>query len=217
MSNKNTNEKTYTITQQGLQQLQHQVDNILDMLNNNTDRHNIIEEVYDMANNLRKITMPAAAEQLTDDKMRELFGAKYKNIIYYNFDLDTWNTMDVTTNQTATTAMQNMKSAMQSERAFNRDIAACAIMPIAWGHKGIGQIIQNPTYSQFGKYIVGTVVCRDNNTGKILPLPHDWMCGDVFSTPENAIASAPITFPTRLSENAILRRQLIKLYRHKQR
>ena len=30
-------------------------------------------------------------EVLTDDKMRDLFGTNYSNIIYYNYDKGAWN------------------------------------------------------------------------------------------------------------------------------
>ncbi|MBR5575275.1 MAG: hypothetical protein IKV93_01910 [Alphaproteobacteria bacterium] len=114
----------------------------------------------------------AVAEKLTDAKMRELFGANYKNIVYYNFDTGTWNRdsymgYSIGNQKTDTKNANEMRRVMESDMN-GWTLVAAAVMAVGdEDFSSVGaEIPSNVQYKRSGN-IAGTVVLR-NPMGQIV-------------------------------------------------
>ncbi len=157
----------------------------------------------------------ASAEQqnkeiLTDDKMRELFGTNYEGLMYYNFDSGKWNCERfygycVPYQEETEKMAKNLKKMLEETPQFkNWDVVACVTTLIRDKYfSGMAQKVNRPRFNKKGKSVVGTIVCRDKATGKIMPVPVDWsgvftadsICGAIWFASKNFL-----TFSTQLSD-----------------
>lgn len=149
-------------------------------------------------------------ELLTDDKMRELFGANYEGLMYYNFDSGKWNCERfcgycVPYQEETEKMAKKLKKMLEETPQFkNWDVVACVTTLIRDKYfSGMAQKVNHPRFNKKGKSVVGTIVRRDKTTGKILPVPVDWsgvfkadsICGAIWFASKNFL-----TFSTQLSD-----------------
>ena len=121
-------------------------------------------------------------EELTDKKMRELFGANYAGLLYYNFETHKWNRTEymgqpIKNQHFDTNQAVELKRLAELDAAFN-DLEIVAVASIAIDsdlYPGWSKTIFNPTYLRNGQSIVATVIRRDRRTGCILPIASEWM------------------------------------------
>ena len=151
---------------------------------------------------------------LTDGKMQELFGANYKNILYYNFDAGQWNVKKyhgkVLLNQDIdATAANYMLSCLKKIKTFQgKEVVAVATMLVANKGRELGRVVSRPVASPDGSSVVGTVVCRDESTGQILPVSNKWVSGSNFLNHNNAVQFGAFMFCNAGIENKDLCRAL---------
>ncbi len=157
-------QKTYTLTQQDY-------DVLMSAALNNPTALGVLQRI---ANNTHEI--------LNDDKVAELFGQNFHGIIYYNFDTKRWNRDTYfgkkIRNQSIDTthACELKKRVEESPDMREIEIVATVAMPIdIKDYPGWSQTIENPIYEPHGESVVATVIRRDRRTGKILPIPSQWM------------------------------------------
>lgn len=126
-------------------------------------------------------------EKLSDNKMRQLLGAKYQAVLFYNFDAKKWNADEFigkpmlgVCNNIA--AANSLKANIELCPEFkNLEVAALVFMPIASEkYPGFGGFLSNPSfcmrqYSFNGQAAVATIVVRDLNSGNILPVSSFWI------------------------------------------
>jgi len=121
-------------------------------------------------------------EELSDKKMRELFGANYYGLVYYNFEEKSWNKNTymghpISNQHFDTNQAIELKRRAELDPAF-KDLEIIAIASITIDsdlYPGWSKSIFNPTYLTGGGSIVSTIVRRDRHTGKILPVSNEWM------------------------------------------
>lgn len=120
-------------------------------------------------------------EILTAGKMRNLFGASYENIVYFNFDTESWNRsryLGFTIGNQAVDA----RDAMEMKRVLEQKpemqqlevVASVTMATPDSEYPGTGNIAKNPIYKRSAN-IVGTLILRDKTTGKILPVAPCWV------------------------------------------
>ncbi len=121
-------------------------------------------------------------EELNDTKMRELFGANYNGLIYYDFEHQHWNKNTymgepIKNQHFDTNQAVELKCRAELDATF-KDIEIIAVASIVIDsdlYPGWSQPIFNPTFLKSGNSIVSTIVRRDRRTGQILPIPPEWM------------------------------------------
>ncbi|MBO5833998.1 MAG: hypothetical protein J6R22_03525 [Alphaproteobacteria bacterium] len=122
-------------------------------------------------------------EVLTDDKMKQLFGANYEGLIYFDYEANEWNRyswglLTIDFQYIHTKHMQDLKEALRWTGAWrNVDLLAAVAMGVdAKYYKGQGQYVENPVWSDdCPKHMVGNLVCRDHKSGRILPVSKKWI------------------------------------------
>jgi len=121
-------------------------------------------------------------EELTDQKIHQLFGANYYGLVYYNFETNKWNRntyagQPISKQHFDTNQATELKRRAELDAAFS-ELEILAVASIAIDselYPGWGKPIVKPTYLKHGGSIVSTIVCRDRRTGNILPIPDEWM------------------------------------------
>lgn len=154
-------------------------------------------------------------EVLTDDKMRDLFGTNYSNIIYYNYDKGAWNRneylgydLTVANHMTSQYWAPAVKGIIDREYA-NIELVACVVMMIeARDYKRGGAIVKAPHFDPLGTAFVGNVVYRNRRSHKIAPIGSDWICAGHFVYPDRAAMSVG-EFLHQLAFNAKFRHTLM--------
>ena len=114
--------------------------------------------------------------------MREVFGANYAGLVYYDFERGQWNRNEymglaIKNQHFNTNQALELKRLVERDDAFN-DLEIIAVASIAIAEEnypGWSKPIFNPTYYKHGQSIVSTIVRRDRRTGKILPVANEWM------------------------------------------
>lgn len=139
-------------------------------------------------------------EILTDLKMQELFGANYEGLMYYNFDAGKWNCdrfmgFCVPYQDKTEQAAIELKKILDAElERKNWEVVALVTTMIRDKYfQGIANKVNRPVFNKRGKSVVGTIVRRDKNTGKILGVPVDWtgvycddtVCGAIWFAAKN--------------------------------
>lgn len=123
-------------------------------------------------------------EILTCDKMRELFGANYSGLIYFNFDTKRWNKTKYQDddlqrhNISCVEEVYDWKRELEQEESFkDYELVATVTMAIAGKHfTSWSDVVKKPKYDETGASSVGTIVRRSRKTGKILRVPANWVC-----------------------------------------
>lgn len=159
-------------------------------------------------------------EILTASKMRNLFGTSYENIVYFNFDTETWNrskylgfTMG---NQSidARDAME-MKHMVEKEPEMqNLEVVASVTMSTADAeYPGNGNVASAVKYKR-DHNIVGTLVLRDKTTGKILPVAPCWLGVEDYAKMSVAAFYGADGLAYKLANNGRMRRAFISELAH---
>ncbi|MBR5153171.1 MAG: hypothetical protein IKW57_00015 [Alphaproteobacteria bacterium] len=163
-------------------------------------------------------------ELLTDAKMHELFGANYKHILYYNFDEKRWNTdryfYGLTDLEFATDITKQAKPVFARAKAF-RGMELVAVIVMAVEDKvylGFGDVARNPKpFVKNPGASVGTIVCRDKSTGKIVYEPNAWLGISRWADAATAKIDSVMSRSARCmgvfcARNIDFRKTLMKLY-----
>lgn len=126
----------------------------------------------------------ARKERLTITKMRKLFDANYSGVIAYSFDLKKWNTTTylnykIPGQLVDTRIAWRMKHEVDCDPRFvGFELVGMAVMLVdgaGVGPRGMLHVMHDPIFSLNGNAIVGTIVVRDVNSGKIVPLSRSWL------------------------------------------
>jgi len=124
--------------------------------------------------------LPENQEILTDKKMNELFSGK-PYILYYNFDASNWNSArfmgHVRPNITKDTYdVIEMKKTLEKQLNFiDKEIVAVVIIT-AIRYPGWGDLTHYHAICPDAKNTaVGTLVCRNKKTGKIMQQPKQYI------------------------------------------
>ncbi len=161
--------------------------------------------------------MSKNTELLTDEKMQSLFGTSYNNVIYYNFDTDTWNRKDYLGHvvQRADNVVPDSWAKLAKEvigREYpNIELVACVMMMVdSADYKTLGGIIKNPRFDASGVSVAGNVLWRKRRGSKIMPVSQTWICSGHSTYPERAAATVG-NFIYHLGHNAVFRHALLDL------
>ena len=126
-------------------------------------------------------------EIITDDKMKQLFGANYSGLLYYDFDACEWNRsswegMDIDYQFIDEKHMDELRQALGwMGKLKGLDLLAPVVMPVASiGFPGKGRYMENPVYQRYANCLVGNFVCRSQKTGRILTPSKNWIGVDKF-------------------------------------
>lgn len=126
-------------------------------------------------------------EIITDDKMKQLFGANYSGLLYYDFDACEWNRsswegMDIDFQYIDEKHVYQLRQALSWMGKLNGlDLLAPVVMPVDNKfYPGRGQYIEKPIYQKYSDSLVGNFVCRSQKTGRILTPSKNWIGVDKF-------------------------------------
>lgn len=134
-------------------------------------------------NNLNTDTKKRHCGLLTQNALRDLFGANYNNIFYYNFDIKKFgSTYKEVPFYMGTPLSVNEKALQYCPRAlnyllaeYNMQLAAAVVMLTGQHDMKRGELIKNPTFDKNGRNIVGTIVTRNMITSDINPYNGNWV------------------------------------------
>lgn len=159
--------------------------------------------LYNIRNHInRAITtvMPVKKEKLTAEKMQELFGTNYNNILYYNFDTKKWSAKHYIGFHIPAENMKSkytslFKDMLHSMRKFaGYELAGIAFMTIDQSqYAGWKRDVVNPTFKPDSAF-VAKIICRDKKTGKIVPVSNSWFGVNNFNKAENAVRNGTLYF-----------------------
>lgn len=126
-------------------------------------------------------------EVLNNKKIQELFGNNYTGVVVYDFDTKSYNK----TSYHGQILMRDKENTVKPcyhifEKQINRDprfankyeVVGFAAMTVNYPDQtqnNNNQAIINPQYNQFGLQVAGTIIVRDLATGKIQPIPNQWL------------------------------------------
>ena len=158
----------------------------------------ISQEDYNILKNLSSVDSGAKAalnksykgtfkEIITDDKMKQFFGKNYHGILYYDFDAGEWNRyswegMFIDDQYISEKHMNELRQALSWMGKMNGfDLLATVVMSVdSKNYPGKGQYVENPVYKPYEDMLVGTLVCRSQQTGRILNPGTRWIGVDRF-------------------------------------
>lgn len=154
-------------------------------------------------------------ELLTTNKMRDLFGASYENIVYFNFDTECWNRSkylgftigDQTIDARNAMEMKRMVE-MEPEMQDLEVVASVTMSTTNAEYPGNGNVASAVKYKR-DRNIVGTLVLRDKTTGKILPVVLCWLGVENYSKMSVAAFYGADGLAYKLANNGQLRRTFI--------
>lgn len=154
-------------------------------------------------------------ELLTTNKMRDLFGASYENIVYFNFDTECWNRSkylgftigDQTIDARNAMEMKRMVE-MEPEMQDLEVVASVTMSTTNAEYPGNGNVASAVKYKR-DRNIVGTLVLRDKTTGKILPVVPCWLGVENYSKMSVAAFYGADGLAYKLANNGQLRRTFI--------
>ena len=162
-------------------------------------------------------------ERLSDVKMQELFGANYKHVLYYDFDAKRWNTeryfFGLAGISNCTKLTKQVKPVFERLKSFRgMELVAVVVMGIdARAFPGWGQVIKNPKpiVKKMGAS-VGTIICRDKASGKIVCEPSPWLgirCwgDDANVGTDNIMAQSADAMAVFCAKNTDFRKKLMNI------
>ncbi len=153
-----------------------------------------------------RIAAPASSKQnevqhmLTEEKMRDMFGAHYDSVMYYNFDFNKWNRdtymgYSVNAEPVWQAAATWFKSAVEAIPMFNAyEVVALVIMAAKYNLKTKAALIKNPAGAEDSTNMLGNVIFRNRKTKKVLPVSDLWLRLEEFDTKEAAVRVTPYLF-----------------------
>lgn len=155
-------------------------------------------------------------EILDAQKMKDLFGANYTKVLYFNFDNNQWNRSDYlgfsTGNQSIDTvqAYKFQETLRPHLNKSNFEIVATVTMSVNdTEYPGTNKsTIRTPIYKRANN-IIGTVILRDKTTGKIFK-PNTWMGINKYQMMSAAAFFGANDFMYRICTNKQIRDNFIK-------
>ncbi|MBQ4069872.1 MAG: hypothetical protein IJD52_00655 [Alphaproteobacteria bacterium] len=214
----------YRLSKKDCDYINFKLNTIQDLLHVQDPHSLIVEHVSDIQMKLRQVINGAErtnsglnVESLTPEKMRKLFGRNYKGVLYYDFDSDVWNTdtymgVPISCQHVDTKDALRMKKSVEKEKLFKPfDLVAAVIMAIdAQNYNGDGQLVAAPRFNYGGTAAVGNVVCRDKNTGLILPVSNNWIGIAAYSDKFDVAEYAADAFANAMMQKHYMRRILLE-------
>lgn len=135
-------------------------------------------------------SLDSQKEVLTDRKMKEIFGENYQGLVFYNYDYEKWNVKNPLDSslKNKTYALNLIKRVMDEKmQNMQMELVAIITMPVAdSNYVGWGKSLQNLKYDASGHVLVGTLLWRDTNTGKLLGFADNWQQGELFLCERNS-------------------------------
>ena len=154
-------------------------------------------------------------ELLTDQKMKSLFGANYKNIVSFNFDAGAWNRSSYLGfsigNQNIDTrdAIEMRRMLELDERVKNFEIVATVTMSVPDElYPGTHNVGRDVKYKR-ARNIVGTVVLRNKATGKILKPNNTWFGVEKYEKMSAAAFYCADSFAYQVARNSQIRDRFV--------
>ncbi len=154
-------------------------------------------------------------ELLTDQKMKTLFGAEYKNMVYFNFDAGAWNRNSYLGfsmgNQEIDTrnAIAMRRSLEFDKRMHGLEVVAAITMSVPDEiYPGTHQVAQKLKYKR-SRNIVGTLLLRDRGTGKIIDTHGTWFGVEQYEKMSAAAFYGADGFAYTIAQNAQIRDKFI--------
>lgn len=155
-------------------------------------------------------------QTLNTSKMKDLFGANYDKVLYFNFDNSQWNRSDYlgfsTGNQLTDTdqAYKFQEKLRPHLSKSNFEIVATVTMSVNnTEYPGTNKsTIRTPDYKRANN-IIGTVILRDKTTGKIFK-PNAWMGINKYQMMSAAAFFGANDFMYRICTNKQIRENFIK-------
>ena len=154
-------------------------------------------------------------EILTTEKMKALFGASYKDIVYYNFDTATWNRpnyLGFTMGNQRIDALhaKEMKQLIEKEPEMqNLEVVASVTKSVPdEQYPGNGRVTPYAKYKRASN-IIGTLVLRDKITGKVLSVPACWLGVEAYPKMSVAAFYGADGFAYKLANDGYLRDKFV--------
>lgn len=120
-------------------------------------------------------------ERLTAEKFRNYFGVNYDGIMYYDFDNRIWKSDRclghcMPYQDQFEDLMWEFKVILEQEPLFVRDELVAVVTMVVKDRffAGVAQRVTHPFFARGGTGVVGTIIRRDRETGKLLPIPCSW-------------------------------------------
>lgn len=136
------------------------------------------------------MTRTVTKEVLDDAKARQLFGANYGGVVFYDLERGTWNKnvylgKYIEYQDVDAVCAKKMQKVLSRRPEFEAaEVIGCATMLIednlVWPVRGAE--IKNATYCPTGTTVAGTLIRRDKQTGKILPIAKSWVAVNCYVT-----------------------------------
>ena len=152
-------------------------------------------------------------EVLGTEKLRQLFGEKFRDVIYYDYDRGVWIApTDTDLRLSYPYNVGGMKKALEREpKLQNYELVAAATMTIQGKYyTGRKMVIKNPVLNPGGRTVVGNVVLRDKRTGNILPVASDWVTVAKFYMRQHALMHGFSMFVNNIAERSDYREVLVE-------
>lgn len=154
-------------------------------------------------------------EVLTDNKMKKIFGANYKGLIFYNFDFEKWNVKNpiesVLKNKTYT--LNLIKRIMdQKMQNLHLELVSLVTMPVAdANYIGWGRSLGQQKYDKSGHILAGALWWRDKISGKLCRFNNCWQQGEFFLCERNSQEDAINRFVQDVVRYDSFRNNLLRL------
>lgn len=121
-------------------------------------------------------------EQLSDDKMQKMFKKDYKGLLFYDFDLMTWNRdsylgYQIHNQMDDTEYLMDMAKMWQyySPNSKTKPAAIVFMAVDAAHYRGDMRVHVLPDFSPNGTAVVATFVMRDLKNGRLKPVDYFWL------------------------------------------
>ncbi len=129
-------------------------------------------------------------EFLNNLKMSELFGANYKDVVYYNFDTKQWvgKRVDLSKLKGKSYEIGLLRRVLEAEcKKIGVELVALATIPTSdVYYRGWGKCLENVKSDASGHVLAGVLVWRDKASGKLQPIEKNWVQGEFFLCDKNS-------------------------------
>ena len=155
-------------------------------------------------------------ERLTNDTLHNILGQKYASTIIYNFDTASWNNTQyngkrLIYQKADTISTRLMKKVIEQDPTFKDiEIIAYAISTTDKTNANC-TVICSSTISQ-DTLLIGTIICRNKRSRKIIPFPNKWLTYKKFDSHENIANNGAYEFANFVTINSAFRKKLLSIY-----
>ncbi len=151
--------------------------------------------------------------------IQEVFGNNSGAVLCYSYELEKWHTnmlndIFVWLQDVDSRCALSVKNNLDIRGTLsNLDIVALAVMFVGDNENVVsGNLVHKPRGDKNGKSSVGTILCRDRQTNKILPVPDNWVGIGNFDSTYDAIQNSVWQFGKVLKENKRSVSSLLRQY-----